>query len=115
MPEYDFYATVQSDLSQLQKEIGAEGVSERIDALARRFGVARELALAALWRSSRRHGETLEVFVHELADQDQRETARARDARDGEIQGTQGTQGTQADGAAAARNSPQVGDTAPRL
>ena len=81
MPEYDFYATVKNDLDQLQKELDADGVGDRIDVLAQRLGVAREVARGALWRSSRRHGETLGVFVRELAEQDLRETARAAEAR----------------------------------
>jgi len=76
MPEYDFYATVKSDLDQLTKELDAEGVSERIDSLASRLGVSRERALAAAWRSSKRHGETMAVFLEELKQQDERETAR---------------------------------------
>ena len=76
MPEYDFYATVKSDLDQLAKELDADGVSEGIDALASRLGVSRERALAALWRASKRHGETISVFLDELKHQAQRETAR---------------------------------------
>ncbi len=109
MPEYDFYATVRSDLEQLQKELAAEGVGERIDALVGRFGVSRDLALAAIWRSSRRHGETLAVFVNELAEQDQRTAARAQDTDAGSANGANGVDG------AASTNTPQVGDTAPRL
>ena len=76
MPEYDFYATVRADLAQLEKELDAECVSDGIDTVAARLGVARERALAALWRASKRHGESLGVFVGELKQQTERETAR---------------------------------------
>ncbi len=76
MPEYDFYATVKGDLDQLTKEMDADGLDDGIDAVAKRLGVPRERALAALWRASKRHGETLSVFVGELKGQDEREAAR---------------------------------------
>ena len=76
MPEYDFYATVKGDLDQLIKEMDADGLDDGINAVAKRLGVPRERALAALWRASKRHGETLSVFVGELKQQDERETAR---------------------------------------
>jgi NAD(P)-dependent dehydrogenase (short-subunit alcohol dehydrogenase family) len=76
MPEYDFYATVKADLDQLTKEMDAEDLSAGIDAVAKRLGVPRERALAALWRASKRHGETLSVFLSELKQQDEREAAR---------------------------------------
>jgi hypothetical protein len=80
MPEYDFFATVRSDVENLQNELAAPGVRDGIENVAQRFGVERDVALAALWRASKRHGETLGVFVAELADQIQRETARQSDA-----------------------------------
>jgi hypothetical protein len=76
MPEYDFYATVRSDLDQLQKELAEEGVQGSVDKLAERLGVPSPVALAAAWRASKRHGETLGVFLSELGAQTQRETAR---------------------------------------
>jgi hypothetical protein len=76
MPEYDFYATVKADLDQLQRELDAQDVQDGIEREAQRLGVSRELALAALWRASKRHGETLTVFLNELTNQVQRETAR---------------------------------------
>jgi hypothetical protein len=76
MPEYDFYATLRGDLEQLSKELDTEGVSQGIDSLASRLGVPRDRVLAALWRSSKRHGETLPVFLSELTAQDERERAR---------------------------------------
>ena len=91
MPEYDFYATVRADLAQLEKELDAEGVSEGLDAVATRLGVSRERALGAIWRSSKRHGETLSVFVGELKAQTERETARkAEDAAAGPTATTAG-------------------------
>ena len=80
MPEYDFLATVKQDLDQLNKELDAQDVSDRIDALATRLGVPRERALAALWRASKRHGETISVFLDELKTQTERETARQAEA-----------------------------------
>ena len=76
MPEYDFYATVRSDLAQLEKELDAEGVDDGIDTVAAHLGVPRERALAALWRGSKRHGEALSVFIGELKQQTERETTR---------------------------------------
>lgn len=82
MPEYDFFRTVREDLSELGKELAMPGVREAVDTFADRFGVERDLALAALWRMSKRHGETLSTFVAELNDQAQREAAQA-DTEDG--------------------------------
>ena len=76
MPEYDFYATLRSDLAALEKELDAEGVSDGIDTVAAHLGVPRERVLAALWRSSKRHGESIGVFIGELKQQVERETAR---------------------------------------
>lgn len=76
MPEYDFYATVRADLDQLQQELSADGVRDRVIAEAGRLGVEADVALAALWRASKRHGETLGVFLNELAAQTEREQAR---------------------------------------
>jgi predicted naringenin-chalcone synthase len=77
MPEYDFFRTVREDLGQLSRELTQPGVREAIDSLATRLGASREEMLAVLWRSSKRHGETLSAFVLELNEQSQRETARA--------------------------------------
>jgi len=76
MPEYDFYATVRDDLTQLQKELEAEGAHDTVQVIAKRLGVPPDVALAALWRASKRHGETLSIFLGELTNQTQRETAR---------------------------------------
>ncbi|MGI8422759.1 MAG: hypothetical protein ACR2NO_01345 [Chloroflexota bacterium] len=76
MPEYDFYASVRADLVQLEKELDAEGVSGGIDAVATRLGVSRERTLATVWRCSKRHGEAVSVFIQELRQQVERETAR---------------------------------------
>ena len=76
MPEYDFFATVRADLAALEKELDAEGVSESLDTVATQLGVSRERALGAIWRSSKRHGETIGVFIQELKLQTERETAR---------------------------------------
>ncbi|HEU5318271.1 MAG TPA: hypothetical protein VFX49_19320 [Chloroflexota bacterium] len=77
MPEYDFYASVKADLDQLSKELDVEGVSDAIDAAAKRLGIPRERALAAIWRASKRHGESVSVFLSELKQQDERERARS--------------------------------------
>jgi len=77
MPEYDFFRTVREELNQLQKELAAPGVRDLITSIAARLGVSHEEALAALWRASKRHGETLAVFGTELHSQFERETARA--------------------------------------
>ena len=76
MPEYDFYATLRSDLAALDNELDAEGVNDGIDAVAAHLAAPRERVLAALWRSSKRHGESVGVFVSELKQQVERETAR---------------------------------------
>jgi hypothetical protein len=75
MPEYDFMNNVRGDIELLRKEMSAPGVEEMIREVAQRTGASEREALAALWRTSRRHGETLGVFVAELRDQFARETA----------------------------------------
>ncbi|HEX2033932.1 MAG TPA: hypothetical protein VHS99_07090 [Chloroflexota bacterium] len=77
MPEYNFAATVQEEIAQLSRELGAEEVRQAIHEMAQRFGTADDVILAALWRASKRHGETLTVFVDELRGQFERETAAA--------------------------------------
>ena len=76
MPEYAFVASVRQEVEQLTAELAAPDVSQGIDEVAQRLGTPREVALAALWRASKRHGETLSVFLHELHNQHEREVAR---------------------------------------
>jgi len=76
MPEYAFVASVQQEIGQLTAELSAPDVSQGIDEVAQRLGISREVALAALWRASKRHGETLPVFLGELRTQHEREVAR---------------------------------------
>jgi hypothetical protein len=75
MPEYDFFANVRTDIDLLRNEMSVPGVEEMVREVARRAGVNEREALAALWRTSKRHGETLGVFAGELRDQFERETA----------------------------------------
>ena len=59
MPEYDFAATMREEVEQLRREIGAPDLRPALSEMAQRFQVSEEEALAALWRASKRHGETL--------------------------------------------------------
>ena len=76
MPEYDFFATVREELHQLRLELDTAGAHEAVQALVQQLRIPADEALAVLWRASKRHGETLAVFGHELASQLERETAR---------------------------------------
>ena len=49
--------------------------SDMVREVARRTGASEGEALASLWRTSKRHGETLTVFAGELREQFARETA----------------------------------------
>jgi Flp pilus assembly protein TadB len=80
MPEYDFAATMREEVEQLRREIGAPDLRAGLSEMAQRFQVSEEEALAALWRASKRHGETLSVFVGELRGQFEREAAQAAGA-----------------------------------
>jgi hypothetical protein len=80
MPEYDFAATMREEVEQLRREIGAPDLRAGLSEMAQRFQVSEEEALAALWRASKRHGETLSVFVGELRGQFEREAAQASGA-----------------------------------
>ena len=77
MPEYDFATGVREELEQLRKELAAPGTAEAVRALAQRFNAGEHEMLAALWRASKRHGETLTVFAGELNAQFQREAPAA--------------------------------------
>jgi len=80
MPEYDFAATMREEVEQLRREMGAPDLRPALSEMAQRFQVTEEEALAALWRASKRHGETLSVFVGELRAQFEREAAQAAGA-----------------------------------
>jgi molybdopterin converting factor small subunit len=80
MPEYDFFATVRNELQALRQELAAAGVREMIAEVAQRLGASEEETLAAMWRASKRHGETMAVFSQELRNQFAREAARAEQA-----------------------------------
>jgi hypothetical protein len=80
MPEYDFAATMRQEVEQLRRELASEDVRPALTELARRFGASEEEALAALWRASKRHGETLAVFAGELKAQFEREAAAGNPA-----------------------------------
>ncbi|MGH2350869.1 MAG: hypothetical protein ACRDI2_05785 [Chloroflexota bacterium] len=80
MPEYDFATTVREELEQLTKELATPNTGEAIREMAQRFGASEPEMLAALWRASKRHGETLLVFAGELRAQFERETAAATGA-----------------------------------
>jgi hypothetical protein len=75
MPEYDFAATVREEVEQLRRELAAPEVGPALQEMGQHFGISREEALAALWRASKRHGETLAVFAGELRAQFEREQA----------------------------------------
>ena len=75
MPEYDFAATMRQEVEQLRRELAGEDVRPALGEIARRFGASEEEALAALWRASKRHGETIAVFIGELKAQFEREAA----------------------------------------
>jgi hypothetical protein len=75
MPEYDFAATVREEVEQLRRELADPDVPPALREMAQRFGTSEPEALAALWRASKRHGETLAVFAGELRAQFEREHA----------------------------------------
>jgi hypothetical protein len=81
MPEYDFAASVREELEQLRKELAAPGLDDALAELGPRFAADERELLPALWRASKRHGETLTVFAGELKQQFAREAARAEDAQ----------------------------------
>ena len=79
MPEYNFINSVREELGQIRQEASAAGVREMIDEVARRLSASYDETLAALWRASKRHGETLSVFLQDLRQQHEREVARQTD------------------------------------
>jgi hypothetical protein len=99
MPEYDFAATMQEEVEQLRRELAAPEVRPALTEMARRFGTSEEEALAALWRASKRHGETLAVFSGELKAQFEREAAAGAD------EAAAGTDDATAGGAAASKGA----------
>jgi hypothetical protein len=83
MAEYDFAATVREEVEQLRRELTVEDLRPALSEMAGRFGVSEAEALAALWRASKRHGETLLVFAGELKAQFEREAAAGEPAAPG--------------------------------
>ena len=81
MPDYDFLRSLREDLTRVQDELAAPGVRDSIGEIARRVGAGEPETLAALWRTSKRHGETLAVFLNELRNQIQREEAGGEPAQ----------------------------------
>ena len=94
MPEYDFAATMRQEVEQLRRELAAPEVRPALTEMARRFGTSGEETLAALWRASKRHGETLAVFAGELKAQFEREAAEGAEGEEGATQGTDTPPGT---------------------
>jgi hypothetical protein len=107
MPEYDFAATMQEEVEQLRRELAAPEVRPALTEMARRFETSEEEALAALWRASKRHGETLAVFAGELKAQFEREAAEGADeATEGADDATEG-----ADAATAPKDAEGAGSS----
>lgn len=80
MAEYDFFATIREELNQLKREVDGVGVSDEVHALASAHGVSAQIAFAAMWRASKRHGQSLEAFAKEMRDQHERERATTGDS-----------------------------------
>jgi hypothetical protein len=83
MPDYDFAATMREEVEQLRRETSAPELRPALAEMAQHFQVSEEEALAALWRASKRHGETIAVFIGELRTQFEREAAQATGATAG--------------------------------
>jgi hypothetical protein len=79
MPEYNFINSVREEVELIRQELAQSGTPEMIDEVAQRLGASREETLAALWRASKRHGETLTVFLRDLRQQHERDVARQSD------------------------------------
>lgn len=77
MAEYNFLASLQEELDQLARELVAPELQGALGQLAQRLGIEDGPLLAAIWRASKRHGETVTVFIRELNDQFEREAAAA--------------------------------------
>jgi hypothetical protein len=76
MPEYNFANSVLEEIAQIRQELSAESTRAMIDEVAQRLGADHAETLAALWRASKRHGETLSVFLEDLRQQHERDVAR---------------------------------------
>ncbi len=75
MAEYDFFATLREELNQIEREADAPGVHDAVRDFAQATGTTEARALAAFWRASKRHGESLEAFATEVREQRERELA----------------------------------------
>jgi hypothetical protein len=80
MADYDFLSALREELNQIVREAHAPGVEDAVRAFAVANGVSEQLALAAFWRASKRHGESLETFASEVRDQHQRQLAATGNA-----------------------------------
>ena len=68
--------SVREELEQIRQELADANTRQMIDEVARRLGANYDETLAALWRASKRHGETLGVFLQDLEQQHERDVAR---------------------------------------
>lgn len=75
MANYDFISTLREELAQIEREAHAPGVDDAVRAFASAHGVAEQVAFAAFWRASKRHGESLEAFAAEVRGQQARQLA----------------------------------------
>jgi molybdopterin converting factor small subunit len=75
MAEYDFFATLREELNQIEREADGPGVHDAVRDFAQATGTTEARALAAFWRASKRHGESLEAFATEVREQRERELA----------------------------------------
>ncbi len=75
MAEYDFFATLREELNQIEREADGPGVHDAVRDFAQATGTTEARALAAFWRASKRHGESLEAFATEVREQREREIA----------------------------------------
>jgi hypothetical protein len=67
--QHDYIARVQEEQSTLAAELAEVGLAERIATIGQQLGLNEQLALAAVFRASRRSGLSLTLMVNELTAQ----------------------------------------------
>lgn len=66
---YNYLGQLKEEFDVLERELNDKGVEEGLQEITRRFGVPREVALAAAHRAAKRSGYTMKLFLEQLEQQ----------------------------------------------
>ena len=64
--QLDYIRGLRESVGALERDLGEAGVREGVARIAETLGLAEDVALAALYRESKRNGYTLKLMIDEL-------------------------------------------------